>query len=232
MCEVGPPRAVTTAVTTAGSSIAVSAGARSLATSTNGWPGSGTPGGAAPGERGDYAVPDVPDVAGTLRHGRAEGLELVGHRARRVPHRALRGEPVLPDPPGGARGESRVRGHGGGDREHVGRGARRAARALREIGLHPGCGLLDGPNGFVGRARQAGRPGLGHAGRHPDHRTYCAPRARRNPVSLSLVIRTLPKARRRVRWERYTRAPCRARLGFPRGGEARSSESRSHRRGP
>ena len=45
---VGPPRSVTSASTSRGSRPAVSAGARSAATSTHGWSGTGTPGSGSP----------------------------------------------------------------------------------------------------------------------------------------------------------------------------------------
>ena len=51
VCEVGPPSVVTSASTLERSRRAVSAGARSFATSTNGCPGSGTPGAATPRSR-------------------------------------------------------------------------------------------------------------------------------------------------------------------------------------
>ena len=44
VCDVGPPSLVMIATTCAGSSVAVSTGARSVASSTNGCPGFGTPG--------------------------------------------------------------------------------------------------------------------------------------------------------------------------------------------
>ena len=72
---VGPPFSVTRACTTSGSSPAVSAGARSSATSTTGVAGSDTPGSGSPDEVRDDAAFDVAQVGRPLGHQAAHARE-------------------------------------------------------------------------------------------------------------------------------------------------------------
>ena len=106
---VAPPRSVTSAVTSSGSSPEVSLGARSSATRIDGSVGVGTPGGGLADEVGDDAALDVAQVGDPLGHQAAHGgedrdelldralhrgdrplagLQVLGHRRRAGPCRA------------------------------------------------------------------------------------------------------------------------------------------------
>ena len=87
---VGPPSAVTSASTVVRSRPAVSAGARSRATSTNGWPGSGTPGTGDAEAGRDRPLADVVEVGdplGQVGPGRGQRLAEPGERLEHRPGR-------------------------------------------------------------------------------------------------------------------------------------------------
>ena len=72
---VGPPSSVTMPTTWSRSRVAVSAGARSLATMIVGLSSAGRPGSGTPEHLGDDPVADVPQVGDPLGQVRAAGLE-------------------------------------------------------------------------------------------------------------------------------------------------------------
>ena len=73
---VGPPRSVTSATILVASSPAVSAGARSSASSTDGSLGSGTPGSADAGQPCDHPALDVVQVGDPLGHQPAHRVKI------------------------------------------------------------------------------------------------------------------------------------------------------------
>ena len=110
VCEVGPPSVVTRASTLSRSRRAVSAGARSFATRTNGCPGSGTPGAGSPAQPRDDPLGDVVEIGRALAEVAAERGELVAERRERVEHREL-ARAALGQPGVDLVGEGRVLGH-------------------------------------------------------------------------------------------------------------------------
>ena len=148
---VGPPRSVTIARTRAGSSPAVSAGARSAATSTDGEVGTGHAGFGRADEAREESRVDVAEVGDPLGHQPAhpgeDGHELLDGRLDGRQQR-LAGLEVLAD-----RGpEPAVGGEPGTGRQHLG------GRA------GGGAGLGAEPVGHLGRrvvVRRKGRVGVG-----------------------------------------------------------------------
>ena len=189
MCDVGPPSVVTSASTLSRSSSAVSAGARSFATSTNGCPGSGTPGAGHAAQPRDDALGDVVEVGRALAEVAAERGQLVAERRERVEHRPLAG-PALREPGRDLVGETRVLGHHRLRLEHVLGGAAGLRAALLELARDGGDGLAHAGRLLVGgqRARRVARrrQRLRHPGDRPlgDASPIPTPRSSVTPTSV------------------------------------------------
>ena len=175
MWLVGPPSSVTNATTFAGSSSAVSAGARSRATSTNGSSDSGNARHRQAQEHGDRPVADVVEVgdprgevvAGAGQH-LAEHPERLVHRARR---RDALGD-LLP----GQLGQAGVAGHQGLGGQDVARLAAGLRAALVELGGDRFEGAeraLPSPRRRRRRAARRGRFGDGAGDRADRVRRRC-----------------------------------------------------------
>ena len=171
VCDVGPPSVVTSASTLSRSSRAVSAGARSFATSTNGWPGVGHAGGRHAAQPGDHALGDVVEVGRALAEIPAERGQRVAERREGVV--APRTRAVLPAPMRASISvsEARVLRHHRLRLENVLSGAAGLCPALLQLagdrrdGLPHAGRLLVGAQGARRVARRRQR--LGHPGDGP-----------------------------------------------------------------